>query len=178
LAPAAILVLNDIKKVTAVERKQTRDFTPPGTGDPEGLLPTEWFGSDQLHEFLSKSDVVVICAPLTDATRNLISTDALKAMKQTAFLINIARGEIIDQPALVHALDNSIIAGASLDVMTPEPLPDDSQLLMAPNTILTPHVSGHTNLYNERVAELLRQNVQKYLDNRPLTNVVSKVKGY
>ena len=176
--PSAIYALNHQKKVTPAQRKQRREFAVPGTGDPEGHLPTDWFGLDELEEFCARCDVIVVCTPLTESTRGMMSTSAFNAMKSTAVIVNIARGEIIDQDALVVALKEKKIGGALLDVVTPEPLPDDSPLLSAPNMILTPHVSGFTTRYIQRVLDLLEINLTRLETNQPLINCVDRNLGY
>ena len=100
-------------------------------------------GPDALDELLRASDFVSLHTPLTHATRHLIDAAALRKMKPTAILINTARGEIIDQPALIQALQEGEIAGAALDVTNPEPPAEDDPLLNAPNLVLTPHIAWY-----------------------------------
>jgi len=137
------------------------------------VLPRE-----QLPELLSQSDFVVIAVPLTSETRGLIGEKELRAMKPTAYLINIARGAIVDEAALIRALREQWIAGAGLDVFATEPLPPDSPLREFPNVIFSPHVAGDIEDYNARATELFCENLRRYLDGRKLLNVVDKKRGY
>jgi phosphoglycerate dehydrogenase-like enzyme len=99
-------------------------------------------------------------------------------MKSSAFLVNIARGAVCDEQALIRALQQKQIAGAALDVVEHEPLPSESPLWHLPNVLLTPHISGLTPHYNERVAALFEENLCRYLNGEPLVNVVDKTQGY
>jgi D-2-hydroxyacid dehydrogenase (NADP+) len=137
------------------------------------LLPPE-----QLDKLLEESDVVVIACPLTNETRGLISEERLRRMKPDAFLINIARGKIIDQKALIRALREGWIKGAGLDVFEEEPLPETSELWGLTNVIITPHVAGATPEYWPRVASLFADNLRRFLDGKELLNVVDKKLGY
>ena len=137
------------------------------------LLP-----QNRMKEILAKSDYIVISVPLTPETRHIIGEAELKAMKPTAYIINIGRGGLIDQEALIRALDAKQIAGAGLDVVTPEPLPKDSRLWDFENVILTPHISGGMEDYMERATELFCENLKRYLDGKRLLNVIDRKKGY
>lgn len=132
----------------------------------------------QLPELLSESDFVVLCLPLTHETDRLIGEKELQTMKSTAYLINVARGEIVDEEALIRALDEHWIAGAGLDVFATEPLPSDSRLWEFPNVIFSPHVAGGTDDYNVRATGLFCENLRRYLNGKKLLNVVDKKKGY
>lgn len=153
-------------------------FVFPDTGDPEGTLPERYYPPDQLHELLRASDVVVIALPLTPATRGLFDDAAFAAMKPSAFLVNIARGDICDEPALIRALQNGQIAGAALDVYQHEPLPPESPLWQLPNVILSPHISGLTPRYGERAQQIFEANLRRYLAGQPLYNLVDKTLAY
>jgi glyoxylate reductase len=126
-----------------------------------------------LDELLASSDFVSVHAPLTPATHHLIDARALGRMKPTAFLINTARGSLVDQPALTRALQDGAIAGAALDVTDPEPLPPDDPLLRAPNLIVVPHIGSATRRTRERMADLAVDNLLAGLDGRPLPHAVS-----
>jgi phosphoglycerate dehydrogenase-like enzyme len=168
-------------RVLALQRgSDHRDhgFVLPGTGDPEGTLPERYYPPEALRELLGASDVVVIALPLTPATRGLFDASAFAAMRPGAFLVNIARGEICDEAALVAALRDGRLAGAALDVFAREPLPSDDPLWALPNVILTPHISGLTPHYNERATALFAANLRRYLAGEPLYNVVDKHAGY
>ncbi len=168
-------------RVLALRNSRARpagDYAPPDTGDPEGLLPEQIYVPAEMHEMLAECDYVVVALPLTPATRHLIGEAALRAMKQSAYLVNIARGEIVDEEALVQALEEGWIAGAGLDVFEQEPLPPDSPLWGLENTLLSPHVAGFTPRYDERAATLFAENLARYLAGQPLLNLVEKSKGY
>ncbi|HZR83669.1 MAG TPA: D-2-hydroxyacid dehydrogenase [Candidatus Binatia bacterium] len=138
----------------------------------------EVVGPDRLHEVLGWADFVVLATPLTDETRNLIDARALAAMKSSAFLINVARGEVIDDDALVDALRRGAIAGAGLDAFREEPLPETSPYFALENAIVTPHVSGYTATYFQKVLDLFRDNLRRFVRGEPLRNVVDKRLGY
>jgi phosphoglycerate dehydrogenase-like enzyme len=135
-------------------------------------------GPDGLKALLAWADFVVLAAPLTAETRHLIDREALAAMKRTAFLINVARGETIDDEALIEALRQQQIAGAGLDVASEEPLSASSPYWALPNVILTPHVSGYTATYFERTLALFADNLERFLRGDVMRNVVNKQLGY
>ncbi len=120
----------------------------------------------------------MVAAPQTAATKHMIGEAEFAAMKPTAYFINIARGALIDDNALVHALETKRIAGAAADVFEPEPLPPASPLWKAPNMLITPHLAATTARLWERHADLLEDNIARYLDGRPLRNLVDKRVGY
>jgi phosphoglycerate dehydrogenase-like enzyme len=135
-------------------------------------------GQDELDSVLPEADFIVLTVPLTNETRGLIGASAFARMKTTAYLINIGRGGTIDEPALIQALQTSQIAGAGLDVFAAEPLPPDSPLWDMKNVIITPHYSGLTPHYQERAMELFLDNLQRYINQQPMRNVVDKKRGY
>ena len=137
------------------------------------LLPRE-----QLLRLLSESDFVVLSLPFTSETNKLIGEKELRTMKPTAYLINIARGNIVDEEVLIRALDEHWIAGAGLDVFATEPLPPDSRLWEFPNVIFSPHIAGGMEDYNIRTTELFCENLRRYLSGKNLFNVIDKKKGY
>ncbi len=168
-------------RVLAMQRSTDhRDsgFLFPGVGDPEGTLPDRYYLPDQLHSLLNESDVVVIAVPLTPKTRELFDDAAFKAMKPTAFLVNIARGDVCNEAALVRALEEQLIAGAALDVFHQEPLPPNHPLWHLPNVFISPHSAGLTPQYDERSATIFEENVRRYLVGEPLYNMVDKRQGY
>ena len=130
----------------------------------------------QLPRLLAESDFVVIAAALTPETRNMIGEKELRMMKPTAFLINIARGAIVDEEALIRALEENWIAGAGLDVFVTEPLPPESKLWELPNVILSHHASGGSNF--TKLTEHFCENLKRYLNGEQLLNVVDKQAGY
>ena len=136
------------------------------------------YSPQQLPLLLQESDYVVLAAPDTLETRHLIGEAALRHMKPTAFLINVARGSLVDTEALVRALEAGTIAGAALDVTDPEPLPPEHPLWKLPNVIIIPHLAGATDRYWQRQTELLQENLRRYLAGEPLLNLVDKKRGY
>jgi len=134
----------------------------------------EAFGPDGLYEVLSRSDYVVVACPLTDETRGLIGEEAFRTMPSTGVVVNVARGEIVDQEALTEALQNGRIRGAALDVFDEEPLPADSPLWELSNAVVTPHMAGSTPHYWDRCAELFAGNYEHYVagDREEMTNRV------
>lgn len=133
---------------------------------------------DRLWWLLAESDFVVLTLAFTPETNKLIGKKELQMMKPTAYLINIARGGVVDEAVLIRALEEHWIAGAGLDVFATEPLPVDSRLWELPNIILSPHVSGGMEDYTQRVTELFSENLRRYLSGQKLLNVVDKKKGY
>ena len=132
----------------------------------------------QLHELLQQCDYVVLAVPLTSETESLIGEAELRAMRPHAYLVNIARGRIIDEQALVRALREGWIGGAGLDVAAEEPLPADSPLYSMPNVILTPHISGVSVHYEQRLAALFADNLQRYRSGQALLNLYDSARGY
>ena len=139
------------------------------------LRPTS---TESLRDLLRRSDVVMMACPLTKETYHLISTTELALMKPTAYLINVTRGGIIDEPALVEALKAGQIAGAGLDVTEKEPLAKDSPLWDAPNLILTPHRAGASQHRPRKVFEFFLQNLNRYINGERPVNIIDKRKGY
>ena len=135
-------------------------------------------GSERLPELLPGADFVVLTVPLTRETRGMIGEPELHAMKPSAYIVNIGRGATIQQPALVRALQEGWIAGAGLDVFEREPLPADSPLWEMENVIVTAHYSGRTPRYEERAMSIFLDNLQRYVEGKPLRNVVDKGVGY
>ena len=155
-------------RVLAVRRRPAADPAPAD----------EQWGVERLDDLLERSDWVVLAPPLTPQTRGMIGRDRIARLKPHAVLVNLGRGSLVDEPALIEALAAGRIAGAALDVFQKEPLPADSPLWTMPNVIVTPHVSGFGPAYWDRVVELFRRNLRAYLDGRPLENVVDKQAGY
>lgn len=136
------------------------------------------FLPEQLHELLPLCDYVVISVPLTRETEKLISEAELRMMRSNTYLVNIARGRVIDEQALVRALREGWIAGAGLDVTEKEPLPPESPLYSMPNVILTPHISGNTVHYEARLAALFADNLKRYRSGQELQNQYEPSRGY
>ncbi len=135
-------------------------------------------GPDQMLAALHASDYVVVAVPLTAETRGLIGRRELDAMPSTSYLINISRGAVVQEQALVAALEERVIAGAALDVFETEPLPRESALWALDNVILTPHVSSWSRDYRLRAAEIFGINLERYMAGQPPLHVVDRSKGY
>jgi D-2-hydroxyacid dehydrogenase (NADP+) len=142
------------------------------------LVADEVCPPDDLPYLLAASDVVVLATPLTPETRGLIGPTQLRTMRPGSYLINIARGGVVDEPALTDALSDGHLGGAGLDVFAEEPLPADSPLWDFPNVIVTPHVAASSERYMDRVEDLVCDNMRRYLDGKPLRNVVDMERGY
>lgn len=153
-------------------------WTPPGTGDPTGSLPERFYDLSELHSLLPACDMLVLALPLSAQTHHLIGQVELALMRRHAFLVNIGRGPLIDPSALTAALQARSIGGAALDVTEPEPLPSTSPLWELDNVIITPHISGMSAYYNDRLVELFCANLQRYLAGEPLFNLVQRDLGY
>lgn len=132
------------------------------------------WGRDRLNDLLAESDFVVLCVPQTPETVKLISTDQLKQMKKTAYLINVGRGVVVDLAALTAALQNGEIAGAGLDVFETEPLPSNHPLWGMENVIMTPHTAGEDPHTIKRRIEVVKENLRRFMAGEPLKNVVEK----
>lgn len=136
------------------------------------------YASDQLDCMLNEADFVVLAAPTTQQTQGLMNAERLSQMKSDAWLINVGRGALIDEPALIEALQNKSIGGAALDVFDVEPLPSDSPLWGLENVIITPHVAGMTDKIWERQFDFFSENCRRFRAGKPLLGVVDKQKGY
>jgi phosphoglycerate dehydrogenase-like enzyme len=125
------------------------------------------YGIDKLHELLGQADVVALTCPLTPETEHLIDAVALAAMKPSANLVNVARGRVVDETALIAALRNRGIAAAALDVTQEEPLPPSSLLWSMPNALITPHTAGETQRYEDSVIDILLDNLDRLWRGEP-----------
>lgn len=145
--------------------------------------PSEWvdvcYSQAELDKLLTESDFVVLAAPLTENTSAMIGENELRLMKKTAYLINIARGGIVDENALIKALQEKVIAGAGLDAVAKEPLSPDSPLWDIPNVVITPHISANS-WYNKehRTINAIIENITRYIKDEELLHQVDKVHGY
>lgn len=169
-------------RVIATRRRpEAGSHAPDGAGDEpylgsamlDRVLPPE-----RLPELLAESDFVVLAAPLTPDTQGLIADAAIALMKPGAWVINVARGELIDERALARALRDGRIGGAVLDTFREEPLPPTSTLYDLPNVILTPHTSWSSTRVLDRSVDLFCENLRRYAAGRPLVNVVDPDAGY
>jgi len=153
----------------------TRRHPERGAGDATNV---ELHGLDQLDDVLRASDIVVVAAPLTDETAGLIGAEQLAQMREDAWLINIARGRLIDEIALRRALASGWIGGAVLDVFGEEPLSPDSPLYDTPNLVITPHTSWASDRVAERTVDLFIENLRAFRAGEPMRNIVDLAAGY
>ncbi len=162
-------------RVIATRRSQEKRATGASVGESD---VDEVYARSELSALLSDSDYVVLAMPLTEESRHLIGEIELASMKRSAVIVNIARGAVIDQRALIDAVRNGVIGGAALDVTDPEPLPPESELWTLDNVMITPHISGGTPRYMDRAIELFCDNLRRYLAGQPLRNLVDADRGY
>jgi phosphoglycerate dehydrogenase-like enzyme len=150
-------------------------YTLSGTGDPDGVLPDRVFTPGQGRAFLASLDFLILALPHTQQSNGMVGVEELRSLPKTAFLLNPARGPIIQEQALLTALREGWIAGAALDTHFAYPLPPDHPLWQFPNVILTPHISGsdRTPQFPQRMGDLFVQNVERFLAGQPLLNVVT-----
>jgi phosphoglycerate dehydrogenase-like enzyme len=132
----------------------------------------------ELHTMLREADYLVLVAPHTPETEGMIGAAELAAMKPTAVLINIGRGALVDEDAMIRALQEKRLAGAALDVAREEPPPQDSPLWDMPNVIISPHSASTVTQENERITDIFCDNLRRYLKGEPLRNVLDKNKLY
>ena len=145
LAKAFEMTVIGIKRDTAVQVSHVDELHAP----------------DKFGELLPRADITALTCPLTPATRNLVDAAALSAMKPSSYLVNVARGGCVDEPALIDALRNGAIAGAGIDVTAEEPLAEDSPLWGFENVVLTPHTGGETTRYEDNVIDILLENLDR-----------------
>lgn len=153
-------------------------YAEEGTGDPDGSLPARIYPSEAVGSMVAMCDFVVVTAPQVDGAPPIISEGVLAAMKKTAVLVNVARGSVIDEAALITALSSGKLAGAALDVFKQEPLPATSPLWNLENVILSPHVSGNSVNYHSKAVTLFAENLRRYLEKQPLLNLYNRKRGY
>lgn len=134
--------------------------------------------ADKLPELLATSDVVAVCCPLTPLTRGMFDDASFARMKDTAFLVNVTRGEVMNETALVHALDTGLIRGAALDVAPREPLPADSRLWALDNVVMTPHTAGASQFRAKRNIQRFIDNLVRLNNDEPLEGIIDKDLGY
>ncbi|WP_164831501.1 D-2-hydroxyacid dehydrogenase [Sinorhizobium meliloti] len=138
----------------------------------------QYYAREQFNDLLTRSDFVVLVVPATPETRKLVGARELSAMKRSAYLVNISRGSVVDEAALIQSLVDGQIAGAALDVFEVEPLPPSSPLWTMPNVIITSHIAGNPTEYPRRVLQIFLENLRRYLTGEDLVNVVDLMRGY
>jgi phosphoglycerate dehydrogenase-like enzyme len=170
LARALGMTLHVMTRAGVGPRRDT--YLPPGTGDPEGVLPHRVYRTGQEKDFLAALDFLILALPHTKQSTGLIGAKELRALPPTAFVLNPARGPIIEEAALLEALRQGWIAGAALDTHFAYPLPPEHPLWQMPNVILTPHIAGadRSSEFPARIGDLFGQNVERLLAGRPLLN--------
>ncbi len=175
LQPFGMKILAAKKNVMQLEDE---GYTPEGLGDPKGRLFTRLYPIEALKGMLGECDHVVITLPHTPETHHLLDKEIFDAMKPGAYLVNVARGGVIKDEDLVAALKSGRLGGAVLDVFEPEPLPTDSAYWSLPNVIVTPHISGVSADFLDKVIDLFAVNLKRYLGGQALYNRVNLEKGY
>jgi len=167
------------KRCVALEaRVLAYDRGPDVFESAEASLVEPLHGDSGFHRLLAESDFLVLTAPETPESRGKFDAEALSEMKPQATLINISRGRLVDEMALVEALTEKRLRGAGLDVFVEEPLPEDHPLWALPNVIMTPHVSAVTRHFWRRQTDLILENLRRYLAGEPLLNLVDKRAGF
>lgn len=160
------------------ERRAPGTFAPQGTGDPDGVLPEAWYGPQELARMLPRADVVMVTLPFTPSTIGLMGAKELESIAPGAYLINVGRGGVIDDNALLDCLSAGRITAAALDVFATEPLPADSPFWRIENVMVCPHVASFTREQDPMASEVLIENLRRYLEDRPLLNLVDWKLGY
>jgi phosphoglycerate dehydrogenase-like enzyme len=153
-------------------------WAPPGVGDPDGTIPARWYGPNEREEILRASDFITVTLPMTPHTRAFIGRNEIATMRPNSYIVNIGRGEVIDQNALIEALRENRIGGAGLDVFEREPLEPESALWDMEKVILTPHMSGSFFGYNTGCCEIFAANLRRFRAGQPLLNLVDRALGY
>jgi glyoxylate/hydroxypyruvate reductase A len=154
--------------LTTIGTKRTVDGV-----DPESLSLDALYSPEQLPELLRRSEFLVIATPHTDQTEQLLGADELALLPDGAVLINIGRGAVVDEQALIKALQSGRLGGAALDVFATEPLPKESPLWTLPNVLVCPHSASTTDRENARLTALFCDNLRRFLDGSPLRNVLN-----
>jgi phosphoglycerate dehydrogenase-like enzyme len=148
------------------------------SGEADASIAECAFAVAKLNAALPSADYVILAAPETPETHHLIGAEQLGLMKASAILVNVARGSLVDQAALIAALEKRAIGGAALDVASPEPLPPENPLWALENVFITPHTSGISERIWQRETELLMENLERWFRGEPLQNRVDLERGY
>ena len=175
---ASALGMRVIAVRSRADREREPGFRVAGTGDPDISIPERVVAFHALAEVATEADVLVVTAPSTPRTRGLVGAEALGALPDGAWVINVGRGPVIDEPSLVRWLESPSAGGAVLDVFTEEPLPGESPLWGMDHVVITPHLSGGDADGWRLLAELVEENLRRYLADEPLLNVVDPARGY
>jgi phosphoglycerate dehydrogenase-like enzyme len=180
---AGIVGYGDIGRAAATRLKAMgidvvalrRTVPPSGAADP---LVSRYYGPGGLREMIAQCDYVVVTAPLTPETRGMIGAREFAAMKPGAVIVNVGRGAVIDEAAMIQALTEKRILGAALDVFTTEPLPSCHPFFQLENVLLSPHSTDHTRDWLERAMQFFLTQFERFSKGEPLLNVVDKKRGY
>lgn len=159
-------------------KTESAGYQADGQGDPAADLPRRLYPGKALRSLLKECDFVVVTVPLTPETRGMLGAHQLAAMKPSAALVDVSRGGVVDQDALIHALEKGQLAAAALDVFAEEPLPADSPLWEMPNVLISPHVAGLSPRYIERAFSLFKENLRRYIAGEELINKIDLRRGY
>lgn len=161
-----------------VKKPADPGYMPEGTGDPHGDFVHRLYPVEALGSMIKECDFVLLSVPLTGQTHDLITAKELASMKQSAFLVDISRGGVVNHADLIAALREGRIAGAALDVFPEEPLQADNPLWELPNVIITPHIAGLSRFYDLRAVDLFIENLNRYLKGETLLNLIDLQRGY
>ncbi len=161
-----------------VRHPEDTGYMLEGSGDPHGYYFTRLYPIEAIKSMLKLCDYLVVCLPLTRETRGLIGEEELSALKPKAYLVDIGRGGVVDQAALITALQEKRLTGAALDVFSEEPLPPSNPLWHMPQVLVTPHIGGLSASYRDRAVELFSENLKRYLEEMPLLNRFNPDLGY
>lgn len=153
--------------------RQQAQTQSPNSSAPSAPHSVEMVTFENWHQVLPKTDWLVLACPLTPKTRQLVNAQALSLMPTGAHLVNVARGEVVDEPALIAALQSGQLGGAFLDVFAHEPLPQDSPLWAMPQVMVTPHAAGHSDGNETRVGQIFLDNLSRWDKGQPLRNAVA-----
>lgn len=165
-------------KRNVMKTAETDEYSEEGTGDPQGEIPDRIYPAEAIQSLAKDCDYLVVTVPMTPSTSKMINKEVFDAMKETGILINVARGGVVDEKDLITAVSAGNMGGAALDVFEEEPLPSTSPLWNQDNVILTPHISGNSLNYHHKAANLFKENLKRYLENRPLLNQLNRKAGY
>jgi phosphoglycerate dehydrogenase-like enzyme len=154
------------------------DFQIDDQGDPQAQLVRRLYPPQALKSMFKECDFVVVAVPLTPETKGMVGTQQLSALKESAILVDVSRGGVVDHIALADALTKKQFAGAALDVYPEEPLPADSPIWSLPNVIISPHVAGLSPHYTDRAFILFKENLRRYLAGEDLLNKIDLQRGY
>ncbi len=161
-----------------LQQRGSDGFQVDGQGDPAADLPRRLYPGKALRSLLKECDYVVVTVPLTGETRGMLGAKQFSAMKPGAVLVDVSRGGVVDQKALIQALEKGQLAGAGLDVFEEEPLPADNPLWEMPNVLISPHVAGLSPHYVERAFTLFKENLRRYIAGEELLNKIDLERGY